>query len=164
MFGIPCYEEGNPAAAVVPDVSVVLGASNHRRASYLLWQEAKAPDFVLEVTSRSTRKEDQGLKRELYRRLGMREYWRYDPTGDYLEPALQGCELREGEYEGLPAAERGAGRLVAARESPGVTCQPPLPHRAGPECRAVPDPAAAACGSLLPRTLLPETEKSREFS
>ena len=44
-----------------------------------------------------------------------------------------------------------------------VTCQPPLPHRAGPECRAVPDPAAAACGSLLPRTLLPEIEKSHKF-
>ena len=106
------YEEGNPAAAVAPDVFVVLGASNHRRTSYLLWQEPKAPDFVLEVTSRSTRKEDQGPKRELYRRLGVREYWQYDPTGDYLEPALQGRELRGGEYEALPAAERGAGRLV----------------------------------------------------
>ena len=106
------YDEGNPAASVAPDVFVVLGASNHRRTSYLLWQEPKAPDFVLEVTSRSTRKEDQGPKRELYRRLGVREYWQYDPTGDYLEPALQGCELRGGEYEALPAAERGAGRLV----------------------------------------------------
>ena len=64
------YEEGNSAAAVAPDVFVVLGASNHRRTSYLLWQESKAPDFVLEVTSRSTREEDQGPKRELYRRLG----------------------------------------------------------------------------------------------
>ena len=45
-----------------------------------------------------------------------------------------------------------------------VTCQPPLPHRAGRECRAVPDPAAAACGSLLPRTLLPEIEKAADFS
>ena len=105
-------KRATPAAAVAPDVFVVLGASNHRRTSYLLWQEPKAPDFVLEVTSRSTRKEDQGPKRELYRRLGVREYWQYDPTGDYLEPALQGRELRGGEYEALPAAERGAGRLV----------------------------------------------------
>jgi len=106
------YEEGNPKAVVAPDVFVVLGASNHRRPSYLLWREPKAPDFVLEVTSRSTRKKDQGPKRELYRRLGVREYWQYDPTGDYLEPALQGLALRGGEYQPLPAVERGAGRLV----------------------------------------------------
>ena len=106
------YEEGNRRAAVAPDVFVVLGAPNHRRMSYLLWQEPKGPDFVLEVTSRSTRREDQGTKRELYRRLGVREYWQYDPTGDYPEPALQGYELRAGEYEVLPAATRGAERLV----------------------------------------------------
>ena len=74
------YEEGNPAAAVAPDVFVVLGAPIHDRHTYRLWQEPKAPDFVLEVTSRSTRKEDQGPKRELYRRLGVREYWQYSRT------------------------------------------------------------------------------------
>ena len=34
------------------------------------------------------------------------------PEGRHLEPALQGCKMRGGEYEALPAAERGAGRLV----------------------------------------------------
>ena len=106
------YEEGNRRAVVAPDVFVVMGAPNHRRTSYLLWQEPKAPDFVLEVTSRSTRREDQGPKRELYCRLGVREYWQYDPTGDYLAPPLQGFELRGDEYEALPAVERGAGRLA----------------------------------------------------
>ena len=106
------YEEGNRRAAVAQDVFVVMGAPNHRRTSYLLWQEPKAPDFVLEVTSRSTRREDQGRKRELYRRLGVREYWQYDPTGDYLAPALQGLELRGAEYEALPAVARGAGGLA----------------------------------------------------
>lgn len=67
------YEEGNRSAAVAPDVFVVLGAPKHRRTSFLLWQEPKGPDFVLEVTSRSTRTEDQGTKRELYRRLGFQE-------------------------------------------------------------------------------------------
>ena len=38
--------------------------------------------------------------------------WQHDPRRDYLEPALQGRELRGGEYKALPAAERGAGRLV----------------------------------------------------
>ena len=40
------YKEGNRAAAVAPDVFVVFGVPNHRRRTYLLWQEGKAPDFV----------------------------------------------------------------------------------------------------------------------
>lgn len=106
------YEEGNVGARVAPDVFVVMGAPNHRRSSYLLWREPKGPDFVLEVTSKSTRQRDQGPKRELYRRLGVREYWQYDPTGDYLAPPLQGFELRAGEYEPLPAQELAAGAVA----------------------------------------------------
>ena len=58
------YEEGNVKARVAPDVFVVFGAPAHDRSSYLLWREPKGPDWVLEVTSRSTRREDQGRKRE----------------------------------------------------------------------------------------------------
>ena len=93
------YEEGNRAAAVAPDVFVVFGVPNHLRRTYLLWQEGKTPDFVMEVTSDSTREDDQGRKRELYARLGMTEYWQYDPTGDYLEPPLQGFVLSDGQYD-----------------------------------------------------------------
>lgn len=96
------YEEGNPRAVVAPDVFVVLGASGADRSSYRLWEEPKAPDFVLEITSRSTHREDQGRKRGLYRSLGVREYWQYDPTGDYPAPPLQGLELHAGEYRRLP--------------------------------------------------------------
>src|SRR5215831_8651264 len=56
------YEEGNPQASIAPDVFVVFGASKRDRASYLLWNEPKAPDFVLEITSRHTRREDQETK------------------------------------------------------------------------------------------------------
>ena len=78
------HEQGNDKAVVAPDVFVVVGAPKHERASYLLWQEPKAPDWVLEVTSRSTRRTDQGRKRDLYAQLGVQEYWLYDPTRDYL--------------------------------------------------------------------------------
>ena len=54
------YEEGNVGARVAPDVFVVVGAPNRDRSSYLLWQEPKGPDFVLEITSRRTYREDQG--------------------------------------------------------------------------------------------------------
>ena len=104
------YREGT-RESVAPDVFVVLGAANRPRHSYLLWQEPKGPDFVLEITSASTRDRDQGPKRETYRRLGVREYWQYDPTADYLEPPLQGLELIGGRYERLPEEELADGTL-----------------------------------------------------
>ena len=97
------YEQGNPRAVVAPDVYVVLGAPGHLRDSYLLWNEPKGPDFVLEVTSASTRREDERRKRAVYASLGVSEYFLYDPRGEYLTPALQGYRLRDGEYRTLPA-------------------------------------------------------------
>ena len=97
------YEQGNPRAVMAPDVFVVRGVSNHLRDSYLLWREPKGPDFVLEVTSASTRREDEGRKRGVYAALGVEEYFLYDPRGEYLAPPLQGYRLRAGEYRPLPA-------------------------------------------------------------
>ena len=100
------YVAANREAVVAPDVFVVLGAPNHDRHTYRLWEEQhKVPDFVLEVTSRRTWQEDQGRKRELYRTLGVAEYWQYDPTGDYLQPRLQGLYLVAGEYRRMTARE-----------------------------------------------------------
>jgi len=98
------YEEGNPKAVVAPDVFVVIGAPNRDRYSYKLWQEPKGPDFVLEITSKSTRTEDRGPKRGIYALLGVSEYWQYDPTGDYLQPPLQAFRLVEENYWPMPAA------------------------------------------------------------
>jgi Uma2 family endonuclease len=100
------YEQGNPKAVVAPDVFVVMGAPSHDRASYKPWQEPKAPDFVLEITSKSTYSEDQGAKRGVYALLGVKEYWQYDPTGDYLQPRLPGLQLIERNYWPLPVQER----------------------------------------------------------
>ena len=61
------------------------------------------PALVLEVTSRSTRGEDEGKKRKLYARLGVREYWLYDPKGEYLSPRLQGYRLSGGAYRRIEA-------------------------------------------------------------
>ncbi len=108
------YREGDPQAVVAPDVFVVLGAHSADRSIYRLWKEPKSPDFVLEITSRSTRREDQVSKRELYRSLGVREYWQFDPTDDYLEPPLQGLELVAGDYRPLPARELSDGTRQAA--------------------------------------------------
>jgi Uma2 family endonuclease len=91
------YEEGNPAAVVVPDAFVVKGISKHLRRTFTLWEEKAAPCVVFEITSRSTRLEDLGSKRALYEMLGVREYFLFDPLGEYLSPPLQGFRM-EGEY------------------------------------------------------------------
>ncbi len=96
------YQQGNRHAVVAPDCFVVFGVSTRKRRIYKLWEEGKAPSFVLEITSDSTRTEDQVSKRRLYANLGVEEYFQYDPTDDYLKPPLQGLRLVNGEYEPLP--------------------------------------------------------------
>jgi Uma2 family endonuclease len=114
------YEEGNPEAVVAPDVFVVLGTTKRDRASYMLWEEPKGPDFVLEITSRSTRTKDQGPKRGTYAFLGVREYFQYDPTHDYLVPALQGARLVAGSYQALLPTTLPDGTLVLHSEVLGL--------------------------------------------
>lgn len=88
------YEEGNPKSVISPDVFVVFGVSNQQRRSYKVWEENnKIPDFVIEITSKSTVSQDQGLKKGLHAFLGVKEYFQYDPTQDYLKPALKGYRL-----------------------------------------------------------------------
>jgi len=101
------YEEGNPAAVVSPDVFVVKGVRKGLRRTYKLWDEGVAPCVVIEMTSRSTRLEDKGNKRALYALLGVREYFLFDPLGEYLKPPLQGFTLVDGEYAALPVESDG---------------------------------------------------------
>ncbi len=97
------YEEGQPSKVVAPDVLVIIGAEKHKRHSVKLWEEPKAPDFVLEITSKSTRSTDQGSKKGTYEFLGVTEYFCYDPTGDYLDPPLLGYRLENGLYVPIAA-------------------------------------------------------------
>ena len=97
-------EEGNPRNCIAPDAFVVLGAANHRRDTYRLWEEpGGVPDFVLEIVSPSTWRADLGAKREQYAALGVAEYWLHDPHGRHLQPALAGYRLDGGAYLPLPA-------------------------------------------------------------
>ena len=102
------YVEGNPRASVSPDVLVTWGIPTGRRKTYLLWKEGRAPGFVVEVTSDTTRNEDLRKKKELYQQLGVEEYFLFDPLDDYLRPRLQGHRLAEGRYEPLPPSIDGS--------------------------------------------------------
>ena len=108
------YEEGNPRKAVAPDVFVVFGAPKHNRMIYKLWEEPKAPDFVLEVASRNTWREDLGPKRSIYAALGVTEYWLFDPKDEYFDPPLQGLLLSDGAYRPLPARVESGRRTLSS--------------------------------------------------
>jgi Uma2 family endonuclease len=103
------YEPGNRRRHVSPDVFVVKSLAKHDRPNYLLWEEGKGPDVVIELTSSSTRREDVEDKYHLYQDvLRVKEYYLFDPLGDYLDPPLQGYRLRGGRYHPIRAV---AGRL-----------------------------------------------------
>ena len=108
------YEEGNRRRHVSPDVFVTRGVEHHPRPNYLVWQEGKAPEFVIELTSSTTRTNDLTTKRDLYRDvLRVKEYFLFDPFGDYLEPRLQGYRLRGGQYVAIrPRAGRLPSRVT----------------------------------------------------
>jgi len=103
------YERGDRRKHLSPDVFVVRGVPKHRRLHYLIWAEQKPPEFVIELTSRTTRKVDLGRKFALYRDvLRVKEYFLFDPLCDYLDPPLQGFRLVRGRYVPVRAV---AGRL-----------------------------------------------------
>jgi Uma2 family endonuclease len=96
------HRRGDRNKHVSPDVFVVRGIPKETyppRRKYLLWEEKKAPDLVIELTSESTREEDVDDKRGLYQDvLGVREYFLFDPYAEYLDPPLQGYRLVRRKY------------------------------------------------------------------
>lgn len=103
------YEPGNRLRHLAPDVFVVRGVANHHRDYFLIWEEGKGPEVVIEITSRSTKGEDVDDKFWLYRDvLKVPEYFLFDPHQEYLTPPLKGFRLVGGEYAPI---ERVADRL-----------------------------------------------------
>ncbi|HEX5475152.1 MAG TPA: Uma2 family endonuclease [Vicinamibacterales bacterium] len=67
---------------VEPDL---LYMSNERAADILTSQHARGtPELVIEIGSPGTRKRDETIKRLLYERSGVAEYWVVDPVVDVV--------------------------------------------------------------------------------
>ncbi len=93
------YVEGNPRKVISPDVFVVFGVEKKQRRTYRTWEEERTPDFVLEVASPKTFKNDIGGKKELYASaLAVKEYFIYDPLGQII-PSFIGWRLVDGVYQ-----------------------------------------------------------------
>jgi len=63
-----------------PDVFVVLVVPRRERKSWVVWEEGKGPDVVIELLSNSTAEHDKTAKKQTYQnRLRVPEYFWFDP-------------------------------------------------------------------------------------
>jgi Uma2 family endonuclease len=93
------YVPGDKRRHVSPDVWAARGVPDKDRDYFLVWEEPRGPEIVIELTSASTRREDLEKKFELYRDvLHVTEYFVFDPRSEYLRPPLRGFRLIEGQY------------------------------------------------------------------
>ena len=97
-----------------PDLMVVFDVDleAHKESNgYIIAEQGKPPDFILEVASPSTGRVDVGPKRDDYEWFGIREYWRFDETGASHGARLAGDRLTDGGYEPIEIAEQDDGSL-----------------------------------------------------
>ena len=99
---------------VEPDL---LYLSNERMAEVLTSQHVKgAPDIAIEIGSLGTRTRDETIKRRLYERFGVTEYWIVDPEIDVVR-----IYRREGERLGRAIElSREAGDVATTALLPGL--------------------------------------------
>jgi Uma2 family endonuclease len=100
------YVEGNPQRRVAPDVMVIFNVEPGGRDSYKIWEEGEVPRVVFEITSPSTRSQDEVQKKALYEELGVTEYWQFDPRGEWIDGQLRGYRLQSGLGSASSAADR----------------------------------------------------------
>ena len=116
------YSEGDSTAVFALDVGVIYGVSPYpRRYSWMAWrEEGILPSLILEVASPGTWQNDAVGKRDLYARLGVREYWRSNSDPRLAAPALIGERLVNGRYRRIPTTTDENGILRARSELLGL--------------------------------------------
>ena len=115
------YSEGDNSSSFAPDAAVIYGVSPYPRYSWMAWREGGIlPSLIVEVASPTTWANDAGGKRNLYARLGVREYWRHNPDPSVPAPALIGERLVNGRYRRIPATTDENGILRSRSELLGL--------------------------------------------
>ena len=111
----------------VPDLFIAFGVDPeaYRLSNgYIIGEQGKPPDFVLEIASARTGRVDVGAKREDFERLQIPEYWRFDETetGRYHGARLGGDMLVDGQYRPVDIEEVGDGRCRDTARCWTCTC------------------------------------------
>ena len=92
----------------------------YEQRGYVISDQGKPPDFILEVASPSTAEVDTVQKRQEYAALGIREYWRFDHTGESHGARLAGDRLVGDHYEPIAIVEIAPGVLQGESEALGL--------------------------------------------
>jgi Uma2 family endonuclease len=99
---------------VEPDLLFV---SRHRAADLLTAKHVTgAPDVVVEIGSPSTRKRDETIKRRLYERSGVSEYWVVDPDLD----VVRAYRNRDGRFDRPIELRADAGDVLTSPHLDGL--------------------------------------------
>ena len=105
---------GSGAEFRVPDLLIAFNADPElyeHNNGYVVSEQAKPPDFVLEIASPGTRAEDNTNKRDFYARHEVVEYWRFDEEDRPDQVRLAGDRLVAGRYEPIAIEELADGML-----------------------------------------------------
>jgi Uma2 family endonuclease len=103
---------------VVPDLVYI---SNERAHIVTVKNLQGAPDLVVEILSPGTRRRDLGIKRSLYERVGVAEYWLVDPARNEVTVHRRG----EAGFDPPVCLSRSSGDVLTTELMPGL--QIPLP-------------------------------------
>ncbi|MDZ8032993.1 Uma2 family endonuclease [Nostoc sp. DedSLP04] len=80
-----------------PDFFAVLGVPKGERRSWVVWEEGKTPDVVIELLSDSTAQADKNEKKLIYQnQMRVPEYFWYDP---FNPDDLAGFSIAKGAYQ-----------------------------------------------------------------
>ena len=107
----------------VPDLLIAFDVDPQlydEQSGYVISDQGKPPDFILEVASPSTARVDPVDKREDYAAFGVREYWRFDHTGESHGTRLAGDRLAGDHYEPIEIVEIAPGVLQGESEALGL--------------------------------------------
>ena len=109
----------------IPDLTVAFNISRSGvidRNGYSIEEHGKPPDFVLEVASPYTARNDYTRKREDYAAFGIPQYWRFDPTGGQrYDVPLAGDRLVNGQYRPIDITQGDDGNLWGHSTVLGLT-------------------------------------------
>jgi len=95
LFNAPVDVQLSEFDVVQPDIVIVINDNVRKITSTKI---KVAPDLVVEILSPSTSELDYTLKKELYERSGVQEYWIVDP----FEQSVQQWVLVDGKFALMP--------------------------------------------------------------
>ena len=111
---IIAHPDADRSRARRPDLLIAFNvdpAAYHASNGYIVSEQGKPPDFVLEVASESTGATDTGAKRQDYAALSISEYWRFDETGQHHGVRLAGDQFVGDRYRPITIEQLPDGTL-----------------------------------------------------